>query len=704
MITGKRRFLYLFVTFFLLASRFLTQPAQVYAQGWRSFSADADGDGLPNDVETTGWCNVVGCFQTDPLDPDDDDDGLTDGGEKLYDTNPLDDHSPGMYVEYESHLKTRQYFGKLSWFDPDWGWQQHGDRFISLGAVVVRRGATFFVGGPAGAAIEIDDIIDEGSLTTLEPVRDACNGRWRIYVPTGGTVGKYQITLQEGDWSKSLDLYVIFELPTPTSSLTQAMIDAFLYDDDPENLRDERGIQLGDLTYTHSDYPDDIPSGAWVNVGSLYRFSLQQFEPFVFEEHVIEAINGRNNQWDAARDLVAHTDKVTRFDHPRALYSSWMVLHPGEDDRNQCSNIAGLLTAFERSAGIPARPFFTDWVHSSFDHAAEIWLNGTWYAARGYISEEREGCGWNCEFGHRDPQSRYSWGRDWYRPWHSGGTGNGSTIMAADENWDWSQTGGSESWWGNDSRWPSWDWDAIVRYSWFDTMFVPYWSYWGWSQEPQDTGNPPYAWPAVTNFTIDASPDSRTVAQGDSTSYTVSLDTSDGFSNDVDLSIVSGLPSGTTFSFQPDNYCVPNCSRTLIVTPAITTPIGTHHPTIRGYSGGLDRRETVELVVTAPPVFTIDATPDSRTVEPGGSTEYTVGLGALNGFDDTVDLSVTGLPISITADFDPESCVPDCSSTLSISTAADTPTDTYELTIHGDSSVDHDTTVDLVVSEGGALG
>jgi PKD repeat protein len=466
-------------------------------------SSDGDYDGLTDDVETGGWWNAAGFFTSDPLDQDSDNDGLTDGQEKLYDTHPLDDHNPGIYVEYENHLKTRQYFARDYRSDPEWGWQQHGSRFISLGAVVVRRGATFSVGGPANATIQIEKSLS--SLTTLEPVREACAGRWRISVPPDGTVGKYQITLQEGGWSKSLNLYVIFELPTPTPSLTQAMIDTFLYDDDPADLRDERGILLGDDKYTPSDY-SWIPSGEWINVGWAYRFSLQPFEPFVFEEHVIGAINGRNNPWDAAQDLVAHTDKVTRFNYPHVLYSSWSVLHPGANDSNQCSNIAGLLTAFERSAGIPARPFFVDWAHSSFDHAAEIWLNGTWYAARSYTKVEPAGCGWNCSYGHVMPTSRYDWGRDRYRPWHSDGDGSGSVIMAADENWPWSGTPGGSSPSGHEYRWPSWDWDAIVRHDWFDTLFVPYWEYWGWTQEPQITGTPPDDWPTVTVSSISEMP------------------------------------------------------------------------------------------------------------------------------------------------------------------------------------------------------
>jgi hypothetical protein len=378
-----------------------------------SASADRDYDGLADGIETGGWWNAVGFFTTDSLDPDSDNDGLTDGQEKLYDTNPLNDQSPGIYVEYESLLKTRQYFAKDSHSTQPWGWQQYGNHFISFGAVVIRRGTTFAVGGPAAATAQI--VKSRSDLSSLTPVRDACTGRWRISVPPDGTVGKYQIILQEGSWSKSLNLYVIFELPTPTHDLTQAMIDTFLYDDDPEDLRDETGVHLGDYRYTSSNY-GWIPTGEWINAGSGYRFNLQPFEPFVFEEHVIEAINGRTSQWDAASDLVAYADKVTRFNNPRVLFSSWSVLHPGSDDSNQCSNIASLLTAFQRSAGIPARPFFVDWKDGSFDHSAEIWLNGTWYAARSYARSEPVGCGWNCGYGYYLPQDRYSWGRDIYRP------------------------------------------------------------------------------------------------------------------------------------------------------------------------------------------------------------------------------------------------------------------------------------------------
>lgn len=654
-----------------------------------SLSTDRDYDGLTDAVETNGWWNAAGFFTTDPLDPDSDDDGLTDGKEKLYDTDPVNDHSPGIYVEYEDHLKTRQYSARHPNSVKPWGWQQYGDQLISFNAVVVRRGVTFSVGGPADATIDIDKSL--GYLTNLTPVRDVCTGRWRLSVPSGGTVGKYEITLQEGDWSKSLNLYVIFELPTPTSNFTQAMIDTFLYDDDPDNLRDEIGINLGTVEFTHAER-SFIPEDAWVAAGYGYRVELQQFEPFIFEEHVIEAINGRNNQWDAARDLVRRTDKVLRFNFPRFLDNSWEMLYNHPEQGNQCSNTAAFLTALERSAGIPARPFFVDWVHRSFDHATEIWLNGNWYAARGYnVSDpEPEECVVDgvadCSYGSTGPRPRSTWG---YSPWHSGGSGIGNVIMSADENWVWDEV---DFWDGHEYRWPSWDWDAIVRWDWFDTLFVPYWH---WNQEPEITGTPPAAWPAVTDFAIAASPGSQSAPRNNPTSYNVTLSDAIGnFSNIVDL-FVTNLPPDTVAEFNSDN-CVPYCSSTLIITPTLSTPIGTYSVTISGESGGLVREIDVELVVSD---FTIDASPSSRTIAQRESTVYTVTLDALNDFDDVVDLSVTGLPDHATASFDPSSRVPPGNSTLTVSAESSTPDGTYILTISGDSGgLYHETTVELVVT------
>jgi hypothetical protein len=80
---------------------FHSASSAVKCKPGHAVSPDVDGDGLPNSVEETGWYNAAGGpFVTNYLDSDSDDDGLSDGQEKLYNTHPLYDHSPGIFVEY----------------------------------------------------------------------------------------------------------------------------------------------------------------------------------------------------------------------------------------------------------------------------------------------------------------------------------------------------------------------------------------------------------------------------------------------------------------------------------------------------------------------------------------------------------------------------------------------------------------------------
>ena len=512
MMTEKRYFLYLFMAFFLLASAALTPfTPTATAQGpdWSFMSPDLDGDGLLNEVETTGWCNAVDCFQTDPLDANSDDDGLTDGEEKLFDSNPNDSASPGIYVIYDNSLKTKEYYP----------WQQYGNKLIARGdafvppnpdlidverglptnldAVVVRRGTTFYVGGPFTATLQIAKSIP--SLTTLTPIQDGCTGKWRVSVPSNGTVGKYTLTLG----GKSLDLFVIFELPTPSGELTQLGIEKFLYDDDPNKTSDETSI----LLYTYR-YPGDPPEGVTppytipgdeeIKQGHAYRFKNEQYNRYLLEEYVIDTINGQTSQKSAADALVAMVDEETVFRNPRGLTRSWWVLHPGSNPRVQCSDIAGLLSAFSRTAGIPARPVMVDWRHSTFDHADEVWLNGGWQVYRGYATYEmasapddtHQGCSesvWPA-CGTRYRSSRSAWGTDVYRPWHSGGHSNGNVMISAGD--DWTETGQAY-------RWASWDISRILlSQSRLRTQNAKYWTSYGWTQEPQDYGSP-YSWPPL---------------------------------------------------------------------------------------------------------------------------------------------------------------------------------------------------------------
>lgn len=520
-------------------------PALADEPDWTFMSADLDGDGLSNQVEELGWCNAKGCFTTDPFDLDSDDDTLTDGEEKLFDSHPLNESSPGLYVIYDNALKTKEYYP----------WQPYGHKWIAradgnnsgfvpprpdsidvqrglgtnLDAIVARRGSTIRLGGPIDQELQVNKSIS--GLTDLSPTRDLLTGEWLIEIPENGTVGKYTLSLG----SESIDLFVIFQLPTPTGELTQEGIDRFVYDDTFSVIRDTWAVVLGDRRYPPYPYesppwPGENPPYAsqldtdtnWINEGTPYGFITQHYNRFLFENYVVDAINGRTTQQSAADALTDRVDALTIFNNPRTLHNSWQVLNPGVNPRQQCSNVSGLLTAFNRAAGIPARPVMIDWRLSSFDHATEIWLNSDWRVYRGYNTQEMtspppgvedpppgDPIPPSCVSSGNWPQcgtlkdnSRSNWGRYRYRPYHSGGGGSGVAIVLADDNW--TSTGLAY-------RWPSWitaTWTAPVtptgvvtamgvemniNTSKMRTKNAAYWEYYGWTQEPVNLGSP--GWP-----------------------------------------------------------------------------------------------------------------------------------------------------------------------------------------------------------------
>jgi hypothetical protein len=111
---------------------------------------------------------------------------------------------------------------------------------------------------------------------------------------------------------------------------------------------------------------------------------------------------------------------------------------------------------------------------------------------------------------------------------------------------------------------------------------------------------------------------------------------------------------------------------------------------------------TRKVTVKPAPDFTISASPSSRSTLQGGNAPYTVSVSALNGFTDTVKLSVSGLPVSAAAAFVPASISTAGSSALTVTTAANTPVGTYTLTIKGmTASLTHSASATLVVTSAG---
>jgi hypothetical protein len=205
--------------------------------------------------------------------------------------------------------------------------------------------------------------------------------------------------------------------------------------------------------------------------------------------------------------------------------------------------------------------------------------------------------------------------------------------------------------------------------------------------------------PPAPDFSVSASPSSQSVVQGASTSYTVTVTPSGGFTGTVTFS-ASGLPSGAAASFNPAS--VPGSgSSTMSVATSTTTPTGSYVVTITGTSGTLVHSTTVTLVVTGPvPAdFSLSASPASQAVVQGASTTYTVTVTPSGGFTGTVTFSVSGLPAGATGNFTPASVTTSGSSTLTVTTATTTPTGPYTLTITGSGGgLTRTTTVGLTVN------
>lgn len=111
---------------------------------------------------------------------------------------------------------------------------------------------------------------------------------------------------------------------------------------------------------------------------------------------------------------------------------------------------------------------------------------------------------------------------------------------------------------------------------------------------------------------------------------------------------------------------------------------------------------TRTITVNPAPDFSISASPSSQSTIQGGSVAYTVSISPLNGFTDTVNFSVSGLPSGASASFAPSSVPGSGSSTMTVTTSASTPVGTYALTISGaTATLNHSVNVTLNVDSAG---
>lgn len=183
-------------------------------------------------------------------------------------------------------------------------------------------------------------------------------------------------------------------------------------------------------------------------------------------------------------------------------------------------------------------------------------------------------------------------------------------------------------------------------------------------------------------ITVQVSPASQSVQQGQPASYTVTVTSTGGLTGAVNLA-TAGLPAGASGAFTPSSVPLASgatATATLNVTTAATTPAGTNALTITGtsgkVSGSVDASLTVNYKMST--AFSVAAAPDSVTVLPGATAVYTLQL-TRNNFSGPVSFSVMGgLPAGATVSFSPNPLTGN-SATLQVATTEASPKGTSSL-------------------------
>ena len=203
------------------------------------------------------------------------------------------------------------------------------------------------------------------------------------------------------------------------------------------------------------------------------------------------------------------------------------------------------------------------------------------------------------------------------------------------------------------------------------------------------------------DFTISASPTSVSIVQGAQGSSTITTTISGGFSSAITLS-ASGVPTGTTVSFNPNPIAAPgNGASTMTISVGASTAVGTYPITVTGNGGGVQHSTTVTLTVTVPADYSIAGNPSAVSVAQGSQGSSTVSTTISGGFNSAITLSASGLPTGTTVSFNPNPIAApgNGSSAMTISVGSTTAVGTYPITVTGNGgSVQHSTTVTLTVT------
>ncbi|WP_405072085.1 S8 family serine peptidase [Kribbella sp. NBC_01510] len=198
------------------------------------------------------------------------------------------------------------------------------------------------------------------------------------------------------------------------------------------------------------------------------------------------------------------------------------------------------------------------------------------------------------------------------------------------------------------------------------------------------------------DYSLTATPATRTVNAGAATAYTVSVNPANGFAGDVTLS-VAGLPASVGTVAVSPAVVHGNGTAQLALSTAATAPAGTYTLTVSSSSGALTHSVTVKLIVNRPD-FAVTMSPSSVTVTRGQTATYTVTVSSISGFAGSVSLKASGLPANASAIWTGNPVTAPGTTTLKVKTTFSTTRGTFSLKVTATSgSLSHQAGAALVV-------
>jgi YVTN family beta-propeller protein len=185
------------------------------------------------------------------------------------------------------------------------------------------------------------------------------------------------------------------------------------------------------------------------------------------------------------------------------------------------------------------------------------------------------------------------------------------------------------------------------------------------------------------DFTLNASPASLTMAPGDTGSSAIVTNTIGAFNSSISLS-VSGLPSGVSAVLSPASFPAPGSgTSTLTFSTSPTVVPGAYTIPVTASGGGISHTINLSLTFTNP-TLSVSASPASVFIVPAasGSTTVTTTVQDAN-FDSDIALSASGLPVNVTASFNPSHIAfpGNGSSTLTFTAGAAAPVSSTNVTV-----------------------